>query len=212
MNKPVVAQKTVLEAILDWSVDRPAWQRDALRRIIAKGRLTVNDFDELVELCKIGRGGQAAELKALPLEKGHLPANPGQGEAVTLISVADVDGANNLAPAQTLAFEPKGITVIYGDNGAGKSGYARILKRACRARYAGKIEPNVYDDQAPKIASACITFGIGAAVQPAERWQDSPQPHARPLGRQRLRQRMRFRSLEGQKRSGLPSLRTGCAG
>ena len=44
MNKPLVAQKTVLEAILEWSSDRPAWQRDALRRIIAKGRLDNDDF------------------------------------------------------------------------------------------------------------------------------------------------------------------------
>jgi energy-coupling factor transporter ATP-binding protein EcfA2 len=179
MNKPLVAQKTVLEAILEWSADRPAWQRDALRRIIAKGRLGNEDFSELFELCKIGRGAKTSELKAVPLERAHLPANPGQGAAVTLISVGDVSGANNLAPAQTLTFEPKGLTVIYGDNGAGKSGYARILKRACRARHAGKIEANVYDDQAPRIASANITFGIGGAAQPAERWQDSPQPHAR---------------------------------
>lgn len=179
MNKPLVAQKTVLEAILDWSADRPAWQRDALRRIIAKGRLEGDDFKELVELCKVGRGAEPGVLKPVPLEKAHLPANPGQGAAVTLLSVADVSGANNLAPGQALNFEPKGLTVIYGDNGAGKSGYARILKRACRARHAGKIEANVYDDQAPKLASASITFGIGGATQPVERWQDSPQPHAK---------------------------------
>lgn len=178
MNKPLVAKKTVLEIVLEWSVDRPAWQRDALRRIIARGRLSKDDFDELVGLCKIGRGAPAGELKSVPLEKTHLPANPDQGESVTLISLADVSGANNLAPAQTLAFEPGGITVIYGDNGAGKSGYARILKRACRARHAGRIEANVYDDQAPKTASATMTFRVGGAEQPAERWQDSPQPHA----------------------------------
>jgi energy-coupling factor transporter ATP-binding protein EcfA2 len=179
MNKPLVARKTVLEAILEWSSDRPAWQRDALRRIIAKGRLDDDDFKELVQLCKACRGAKVGNLKAVPLESAHLPANPGQGAAVTLISVADVSGANNLAPGQTLAFESKGLTVIYGDNGAGKSGYARILKRACRARHAGKIEANVYDDRAPKMASANITYSVGDAAQPPERWQDSSQPHAR---------------------------------
>jgi energy-coupling factor transporter ATP-binding protein EcfA2 len=179
MRKPVVAPRTVLEAILEWSSDRPAWQRDALRRIIAKGKLDSEDISQLVELCKIGRGAEAGDLKAIPLERAHLPANPGEGDAVTLISVDDVSGTNNLAPAQTLTFEPKGLTIIYGDNGAGKSGYARILKRACRARHAGKIEANVYDDQAPRIASANITFGIGRAAETTERWQDSPQPHDR---------------------------------
>jgi energy-coupling factor transporter ATP-binding protein EcfA2 len=178
MSKPLVAQKSVLEAILEWSSDRPSWQRDALRRIVGKGRLEDNDFKELVQLCKAGRGADVGDLKAIPLEKAHLPANPGQGAGVTLISVGDVSGANSLAPGQTLAFESSGLTVIYGDNGAGKSGYARILKRACRARFAGKIEANVYDDQAPKTASANLTYGIGGATQPVERWQDSPQPHA----------------------------------
>ena len=178
MNKPVVAQKTVLETILEWSKDRPSWQRDALRRIIAQGRITQEDVTELVELCKTGHGAPVGALAAVPLAKAHLPATPGQGAALTLMSIADVCGVNNLAPDQTLAFEPKGITIIYGDNGAGKSGYARILKRACRARHAGKIEANVYDNQAPRIASASMTYGIGGIVQPAETWQDSPQPHA----------------------------------
>ncbi|MCR6624774.1 MAG: hypothetical protein NVV67_00465 [Pseudoxanthomonas sp.] len=47
--------KTVLETILDWSKDRPLWQRDALRRIIANGRLTDADIGELVDLCKQGK-------------------------------------------------------------------------------------------------------------------------------------------------------------
>lgn len=178
MQKPAAAQKTVLESILEWSQDRPLWQRDALRRIIAQGRVTQEDVAQLVELCKVGHGAPAGELVAVPLAKAHLPATPGEGAALTLVSVADVRGANNLAPGQTLDFEPKGITIIYGDNGAGKSGYARILKRACRARHAGKIEANVYDNQAPRVASADITYGVGGVVQPVERWQDSPQPHA----------------------------------
>lgn len=48
MQKPAAQQKTVLETILDWSKDRPLWQRDALRRIIANGRLTDADIGELV--------------------------------------------------------------------------------------------------------------------------------------------------------------------
>jgi energy-coupling factor transporter ATP-binding protein EcfA2 len=177
MNKTTVVQKTVLEAVLEWSLDRPLWQRDALRRIIAQGNVKQEDVAQLVELCKVDHGATPGELIAVPLAKTHLPAVPAESAALTLLSVADVRDANNLAPGQTLAFEPKGITIIYGDNGAGKSGYARILKRACRARHAGKIEANVYGNQPPKAASADITYSIGGVVQPVERWQDSPQPH-----------------------------------
>jgi energy-coupling factor transporter ATP-binding protein EcfA2 len=178
MKKSASPEKTVLETILAWSGDRPAWQRDALRRIVAKGRLDAEDHRELIDLCKQGRGGKDTSLKAIPLQKAHLPANPGHGAAVALVSVADVDGANNLAPDQTLAFEQNGITIIYGDNGSGKSGYARVLKRACRARYPGKIEPNIYaSEPPPACATASITYSIGGKPHLTEKWMDGEHPH-----------------------------------
>jgi energy-coupling factor transporter ATP-binding protein EcfA2 len=175
--KKAPVPKTVLETILDWSQERPVWQRDALRRIVSKGRADADDVKELIALCKQGRGEKIADLKAEPLTKAHLPANPGQGAAVSLVSIAEAEGVNNLAPDQTLSFEEKGMTIIYGDNGAGKSGYARILKRACRARHAGKIEPNIYAQQPPAHASAKMTFSIGGTAQPPETWQDGDHPH-----------------------------------
>lgn len=172
-------QKSVLECILEWSLLRPAWQRDALRRIIAKGKLDDSDYMELVELCKQGKSAADTELKPIPLDKSHLPANPGMGASISLLSINDVIGVNNLASSQTLAFEQNGLTIIYGDNGAGKSGYGRILKRACRARHSVEIHQNIYNDgqniQQP--ASATITYTIGGEVQPPETWQDTNYPH-----------------------------------
>jgi len=177
MKKTAATPKTVLETVLDWSLDRPEWQRDALRRIVVNGKLDSNDLKELLDLCKQGKGAAGIKLKASPLAKSHLPANPGQGAAVSLLSIADVEGVNQLAAGQTLSFEQNGITIIYGDNGAGKSGYARILKRACRARHPGKIEPNVYGQTAPVRASATITYGIGGVAQAPEDWEDGDYPH-----------------------------------
>jgi hypothetical protein len=75
--------KTVLEAILDWSNDRPAWQRDALRRIVFKGRLDSADITELVSLCKKGKGNATVILATAPLEKVQLPVNPFQSRMCT---------------------------------------------------------------------------------------------------------------------------------
>src|ERR1700738_2173638 len=110
--------KTVLELILEWSADRPAWQRDALRRIVQAQKLTETDFPELVALCKRGHTPEPTltDPEAKPLEAAHLPANPGAGAPVSLTAVKDVAAVNNLAPGQTLSFAPKGITVVYGDN------------------------------------------------------------------------------------------------
>ena len=42
----------VLQEILIWSAGRPAWQRDALRRLITAGELSDDDLHDLTEICK----------------------------------------------------------------------------------------------------------------------------------------------------------------
>lgn len=171
------APKTVLETIFEWSIYRPLWQRDALRRIVGKGKLAESDISELVALCKQGLRGGANTVQAQPLEQRHLPSNPGAGASVSLLSIKDIQDANILAPSQTLAFAPRGVTVIYGDNGAGKSGYARILKRACFARHRAEILGNIFSQTPVGPASATIEYSIGDTAQAPEKWQDSDSPH-----------------------------------
>lgn len=166
--------KTVLETILDWSSSCHMWQRDALRRIVVNGRLKETDINELVNLCKNSNPEGNADLKPNPLTNSHLPANPDQSDSVALHYICSVKNTNSLAADQILNFEPNGVTVIYGDNGAGKSGYARILKRACRARHTGEILPNIYAELPLSAkASAEISYSLGGAPQNVEVWQDT---------------------------------------
>jgi len=174
--------KTVLEIVLQWSRDRPAWQRDALRRIVQAQKLNETDIAELVALCKCGRMEKplSSDPQPKPLEASHLPANPAAGAAVTLTAVKDVSAVNNLAPDQTLSFAPTGITVVYGDNGAGKSGYVRIFKRACRARHSEPILPNVYGEPTTNTASATLCYSVGGKEQTPETWTDNGKPEPQP--------------------------------
>jgi hypothetical protein len=129
---------TVLQEILEWSQDRPAWQRDALRRLVLDGELIDEDILALSEICKSSQG-LAEQQETMPLSKEHVP-DVAAGAPVSLISIFHHRGVNALAEDQTLKLGP-GLTVVYGDNGAGKTGYIRILKGACRARGQEKIRP-----------------------------------------------------------------------
>ncbi len=55
-------------------------------------------------------------------------------KTIVLKEIHSVSGVNALVPDQSITFALEGLTVIYGENGAGKSGYARIFKHACHAR------------------------------------------------------------------------------
>lgn len=142
--------------ILAWSADSPGWQRDALRRLATQANLEPAEIDELVAICK-------GDRPAAPLEAGHLRnPNRDQGE-VHLRQIHGVRHVNALAPDQRLTLRQEGLTVIYGDNGSGKSGYARILKKACRARIPNRAEEIIADiyDPAPGTPSATIEYAIG---------------------------------------------------
>ena len=97
---------------------------------------------------------------------------------MSLASITDVKDVNNLAPDQELQMEPRGLSIIYGDNGTGKSGYVRILKSACGARHMGAIEPNAYRNQpSPPQASASISYATDGQQQRPVQWTVDKPPH-----------------------------------
>lgn len=132
---------TVLDDILNWSRERPAWQRDALRRLVEKGSLAEDDIVVLTEICKAAHG-LIEKQGEVPLIAEHLPNKSTEQGVIALDSILHQEGVNALAEGQTLKFGPH-LTIVYGDNGAGKTGYTRILKTACRARGREQILGNV---------------------------------------------------------------------
>jgi energy-coupling factor transporter ATP-binding protein EcfA2 len=154
----------VLQEILTWSVDRPAWQRDALRRLVANGELSDDDIRDLAEICK-GDHGLTEKIDAVPLAKDHVPDTAGAATVpVSLESIFHHKGVNALAEDQTLKFAP-GLTIVYGDNGAGKTGYIRILKQACRARGREQILGNVVaSGVAPPKPAVNIKYKVGGEL------------------------------------------------
>ena len=151
----------VLQEIQTWSADRPVWQRDALRRLVMNGELGVEDIDALTVICK-GEHGLTEKVTAQSLAKEHVPERGGAAQAVSLDSIFHHKGVNALAESQTLKFA-SGLTIVYGDNGAGKTGYIRILKQACRARGQETILGNVViTGAAPPKPTVAIKYKVGA--------------------------------------------------
>ena len=156
----------VFKEILEWSQDRPDWQRDALRRLVLSGDLGDDDIQELCEICKSSHG-LAEQQDAVPLAMEHIP-DKGSGSAqVKLVSIFHHRGVNALAENQTLKFS-QNLTVVYGDNAAGKTGYIRILKSACRARGQEKILGNVVSGGTPLAPVVAIKYRVGSEKEPRE--------------------------------------------
>lgn len=63
---------SVLKEVLKWSADRPAWQRDALRRLVETGEIVADDIPLLAEICKSSYG-LVEPNPGNPLTAHHLP-------------------------------------------------------------------------------------------------------------------------------------------
>ena len=96
----------------------------------------------------------------------ELPQGGDTKESIAICSVGDLQGVNALLGGQTLEFSPTGMTIVYGDNGSGKSGYARLLKKIVGARHHEKILSNVFTNERCA-QSAQINYRCGGTDQTA---------------------------------------------
>ncbi|MFW8609757.1 MULTISPECIES: AAA family ATPase [Rhizobium] len=157
-----------IEDILLWSATKLApWRQDALRRLANSPVLTANDHQEILNLIKhkVGFTFTAAPPAPVALNKTHL-TGAGSGQPLQLKSIRKVTNVNRLVPSANLTFEPAGLTVAYGKNGSGKSGFVRIFRTACRTRIENaaklKVLADVYGSSGgPQTAEIVIDLGAG---------------------------------------------------
>ena len=151
----------IYERIVEWSAQRPLWQQDALRRLAQGGAPTVAEVARWTQMVRAE--AQGVPCGAVPLTQGHVPAGA-SGPSVCLSAMSDLRNVNAIADGQRLEFATTGLTAVYGDNGAGKSGYARVLKRVCHARGAEEpILSNVFH-ATPATPEARVHFRVGDAA------------------------------------------------
>ena len=166
---------TTLKRILEWSKGLADWQRDAVRRLLTQESLTDKDVSEVLAILKETEGVVDPTRPAptpRPLSEQHLVASQG-GPKLVLKRLKKVTNVNALVSDQELLFSNEGITVVYGENGTGKSGYARVLKRACRARdQVEQIHPDVFDEGPSGPASAVFVIQVGDQDDKAVAWVD----------------------------------------
>jgi hypothetical protein len=115
----------------------------------------------------------------VPFGADHLQGGGKAGPRTLLVSLASVKNLARLAADQTLSFAIDGITLVYGDNGTGKSGYCRITKKLCRSLTSEDLLGDVFADGAKPPAEVSIRYLVDGEDKPkAEQWQDGTPPPA----------------------------------
>jgi energy-coupling factor transporter ATP-binding protein EcfA2 len=158
------------EQIIEWSKTRPPWQRSILRRVATGEVFSDADYDKLADAFV-----ESEEVGEVDFSLDHLPKATTGDPPVVLVTIANPEHVNALASDLPLTFEASGLTIIYGDNASGKSGYARLLKQITRARHQEEILTDVFRDTALAKSTATVTVRIGSTETPIV-WPESSPP------------------------------------
>jgi hypothetical protein len=157
----VGARATIWAELDVWAREFKPWQRYILGNLVREGTLSeerVNDAHALV-LFEYG-------LAKAPDPEIEIPTTiTGRPTSAALVPI-HITRISNLASINALPAESEltfaaGLTVIYGGNGAGKSGFARIFSNACFSRAQHKILPDISRTGPQPEPGADISIEIG---------------------------------------------------
>ncbi len=134
----------------------PYWAKYLAEKILSGN--TISDIDietsysYLLEELKLKEDTEKPEI-----EINYNASTGGYKPDLLLTKLENVEGVNALTENQTIDFSPN-VTIIYGSNGSGKSGYVRLLKKVFYSKAPEEILHNIHLEDGHKHVNAKFTF------------------------------------------------------
>ena len=161
------------DEIFSWVKRQAAWKQELYLRAAAKPELEPHEIEEVSDILL------GCEHAPAPREvtRDDLPGARDSGKPFRIASLSELRGVNLIADEEALAFQPDGLNVVYGKNGAGKTGYSRILKHAGRTLRRETVLANVtVAGSSPPRATITVNIGEEKRSTPVE-LQAPPPAH-----------------------------------
>ena len=151
------------ETLAEWANEQDEWVRLVVRHVLGTGRpLSGGDIDVVYALFRQEKG---LDERSLPVEP-DLAVETLEDDAelpLAITRLSEVAGVNAIVPGSVI--EPHGgMTILFGENGTGKTGYARIFKALAGSRTADAILGDIATSEVVAL-SAKVEYTVGADVK-----------------------------------------------
>ena len=149
----------ILDEIEIYFSNQSQWQQRGYAALRSGKNVDAALIAELTALCISITSNQKETLAELV--PAIVPSTPEETQTIVrLLGIEKVQHINRLAGDQSLKFAADGLTIVYGDNGAGKTGYGRIVRQICQARgEAPRLRNNIFED-GQHVGSAEVCFSV----------------------------------------------------
>jgi len=152
-------QTTAREVLVTWANSQENWVRSIVREVLTTHQPASDEaIEEAYATCLSEKGLSDASVTEAP-KLGLDTEYDEKGEALRLTILKKVENVNRLAPGQQIDFNDR-LTILYGENATGKSGYVRILKRLAAVRSAEDVLPDIHATTIPSPPTAVIEYTL----------------------------------------------------
>lgn len=151
------------ELLSEWANDSDEWARYVVRQVFAGAAPLALEQEECA--FALFRQEKSLDPRVLPTEAplATLKRKEEAIEPVVITSLSHVAGVNALTSGGVI--EPhEGLTILFGENGTGKTGYSRIFKSLAGSRTADLILGDIAAD-APQEQSAVVSYTLGSEAK-----------------------------------------------
>ena len=116
-----------LALLKGWFEKATRWQKDLFVQIWNGGMAEDDIFTRTIKLIEQEHLDEKHRVAAVTTFPSDITFGNTVGNRVMLTQISNIKGIGALAPREPLSFGD-GLTIVYGQNGCGKSSYVRILK------------------------------------------------------------------------------------
>lgn len=133
----------VVSRIIKWVSTLKYWEQATFSRILSGEPFDDDVYEELLVYLLEDEKLRRPSVERTPISLSHAGLASGDTDRkIVLTKVSNLRHVNKLVPDQTITFGPS-VTAIYGQNGSGKSGYARVFGCAGFTRGDSQVLPDV---------------------------------------------------------------------
>jgi energy-coupling factor transporter ATP-binding protein EcfA2 len=164
---------TVRSLLVGWANEQDAWVRHLVSEVVvSRIALTDGQLDAIYQTFLLEKAlisGVPVNVLKLRDDASLLDVSAG----LFLTQLRALKNVNALVEDQTIEFNPK-LTIVFGENACGKTGYVRVLKKAAAVRTTETVLPDVskVQQRAKQPPSAHIGFRLGQEKPQELEWND----------------------------------------
>lgn len=149
-------QTNALSLLKSWFDKADKWQKDLFCQIWQGNEEVEKLTARALALARVEYLGENSKFSPSITFPSTVEFSNATNCPVILKSISEVQGVGALSPSRPLEFG-NNLTIVYGENGSGKSSYVRILKSAVFPKNANAILGNVYELKCPN-PQALLTY------------------------------------------------------